>query len=386
MAHPLDIIDPNDPYGLGLSSMPPQVFEQGGFDPSVGGMVPGFGTQGPGTGEPPPPAEEPMPNDFWSRLAMGAGSQPFSFRPRKNPTGLEVMLAALAGFGNVKAGLAAGRISKTEEENKRIREAAKEMANRRWSEQERKKLVEEAKANIRLTASLRGEDPLEQVMGPGGKPTFARRAEAVGREAFQGPEKTLADIQAEAEARARGAAAGAPAERLKLKLPTAAERGDLIDDVSMLKQIGDVRSLFGPNYVGPGHGIVGRGTQMVGAMTRKESMFRGALSGIGNRILKMRSGGAVTTGEAQRLMDELPTLNNPPGVFQSKLDQFESAARYIASTRREVLSATGVDLSRLPTLPEAKDGPSRIRVIGPNGEKGTVDASEPLPAGWKKAP
>lgn len=140
----------------------------------------------------------------------------------------------------------------------------------------------------------------------------------------------------------------------KLKPPTASERGDLIYDIGLLKQLGDVRTGLSDQFVGPGKGLVGKGLQMAGGMSKKESGFRASLSSIRNQILKMRSGGAVTPGEAQRLLDELPTIDDPPRAFRSKLDQFEDTARFVANSRRETMSSTGVDLSKLPPLPGSR--------------------------------
>lgn len=124
---PMPYFDPNDPYALGLGSMPPQVMEQGGFDPSLGGMVPGAGSQAPGTGEP-DYSEIGLPNDFWSRMAMGSGAHPFNIQQHGPLTGAGAIAAFLAGFGNQKAGAAARNISEVERKNAEVRAAAQRMA------------------------------------------------------------------------------------------------------------------------------------------------------------------------------------------------------------------------------------------------------------------
>jgi hypothetical protein len=63
---------------------------------------------------------------------MSSGPEPFSFRPRPNPTGLEVLLSILSSFGNAKAAKATRNISEVDQRNQRARESAKELAKHRW--------------------------------------------------------------------------------------------------------------------------------------------------------------------------------------------------------------------------------------------------------------
>lgn len=89
------------------------------------------------------PPQEQMPEDFFSRLAMGTGGQGIGmpqFGPR--PTGLEVLLQALAGFANAKTRQAGTRISATDQRNAQAREAAKTLAT--WRHGERKTAAEAA--------------------------------------------------------------------------------------------------------------------------------------------------------------------------------------------------------------------------------------------------
>jgi len=392
MAWPYDMLDPNDPAGADLrflDALPPQFMEQGGFDPSLGGMVPGFGGQAPSMAPPDfgPTNEQGMPSDFWARLAQISGAQPFSFNPGHRPTGIEVLLAGLAGFGNAKAMQGARRVATVEDRNKQARENAKALAEHRWRERENQRQREAVRGNIEATqraiSGRKGEDgePLVQVVGPDGKPMWTKRSEAAGKRA---PETGLVQIEGPngpmyvRQPTAVGQSPPAKAEPSeKLKPPTAAERGDLIYDVGLLKQLGDVRSGFRPEYVGPGIGLA-RGLARKGGMIRgrQEGAFRASLAGIRNQILKMRSGGAVTPGEAQRLLDELPTENDEATNFMSKLDQFEESARYIANTRRETMSSTGVDLSRLPALPTGRPAGGTVKLKAPDGSIKEVPANE----------
>lgn len=173
------------------------------------------------------------------------------------------------------------------------------------------------------------DEPLIAIQTPNG-PKLVRRADAVGKE----PARTT--------------------DRPTLKPPSAGERDALIGDSSYLADIKAVRESFNPQFVGPVAGRAG-GTRVAVGMSRKgETEFRSRVAGLRNQILKMRSGGAVTEGEAARLLEELPTENLPSAEFLSRLDTFERRFRVIAESRRDVLSSTGVDLSRLKPLPESE--------------------------------
>jgi len=225
-------------------------------------------------------------------------------------------------------------------------------------------------AEIAARGSAKAE-PLVIVEGPTG-PEYVPRSEAVGRKATT-PSAT------------RG------------KIPTAGEREALVGDLAIIKQLGDTRTYFKPEFTGPvTGGLTGSLTQAIGIGRRPgEGRFRAALAGIRNQILKLRSGAAITTAEAQRLLEELPTPDNPPDTFNDKLDQFEETFREIAQNRRDVMAETGVDVEKLRPLPPTLKGatpvetPTYVRMKKPNGQIRDVRSdkvSEAVSNGWKRAP
>jgi hypothetical protein len=147
------------------------------------------------------------------------------------------------------------------------------------------------------------------------------------------------------------AAGRTPAGARENKPPSAGEREQLTTDADLLKQVGNIRASFQRRFTGPVGGRVGGAKRAVGLSPKEESAFRGRVAALRNQVLKARSGGAVTEGEAQRLLEEMPIPNDPD--FLVKLDTFENLVRNIAEARREIMSGTGVDLSRIPALPVA---------------------------------
>ena len=96
--------------------------------------------QGPDMSSPPPVSgpdlmaefagpQEQMPDDFWSRLAMGGAQFPHVPVTSKTPGGgLLALLALASGFAQGKTGQAARKIGETEQRNARAREAARTLA------------------------------------------------------------------------------------------------------------------------------------------------------------------------------------------------------------------------------------------------------------------
>lgn len=233
-------------------------------------------------------------------------------------------------------------------------------------------LLEEARHKNRLSEiEARGDvrppaDPLVIVEGPDGKPQFVPRSQAAG-------------LKPSTPAGSKG------------KVPSAAEREQLTMDKSMVQQINDVKRYFRPEFTGPvSGGVKGRLSQATGVGRRPgEGVFRQGIAGIRNQILKLRSGAAITEGEARRLLEELPTANDPSDTFKDKMDQFERTFRTIAETRRETLAELGIDVSQLTPLPEsgAFGEPVFVRMVSPGGKEMDVPegkVKEAVANKWKR--
>ena len=156
MAYPFD-----DEEFQGLGAIPPDLFMQGGQGPSMGGMVPGFSMdapQEPVMGEESfyqPPDLQGLPDDFFARLAQTQGPSPFNFQPRqgRGARGIDVILAALQGFGNARTAQGAQRTQQVQQENEAAKQGAREMATWRWRQTQEKRLADANKANIAATAA-----------------------------------------------------------------------------------------------------------------------------------------------------------------------------------------------------------------------------------------
>lgn len=151
-----------------------------------------------------------------------------------------------------------------------------------------------------------------------------------------------------------------PVTTRQTRQPTGGERLQLSGDIGILESVNNIRTTFSPKFVGPLKGRVGGVQQKTGlGLDKGEGQFRSTVAGLRNTVLKLRSGGAVTDGEAARLLEEIPVVTDPSEVFKDKLNQFEHVYRTVASAHRDIISGTGVDLSKIPALPSSTPGELR---------------------------
>lgn len=107
-------------------------------------------------------------------------------------------------------------------------------------------------------------------------------------------------------------------------LPTpVTEQTDALRDIAFNLQT--LNGKFKPEYVGPSAGRIGSLEQTTGLGASPDATaFYQAAAGLQNAILKARSGGAVTVGEAGRLLQEVPNKNSKDfaGRLQRTTDIF----------------------------------------------------------------
>lgn len=94
---------------------------------------------------------------------------------------------------------------------------------------------------------------------------------------------------------------------------------DLYQDINSALE--SVTRLYSPDYVGPvGLGSLSQAGQRVGVnSTPEKGEFYAGLDAFRNAIMKARSGGAVTDGEASRVLGELPDKNTGAVDFEARL-------------------------------------------------------------------
>ena len=102
-------------------------------------------------------------------------------------------------------------------------------------------------------------------------------------------------------------------------------------------------------------------------------------------IGKTLEGGVLRKEDELKYERILPTIGDPPDVAARKLDGLERMLKQKRETVIETLDDAGFNVEAMK-----KRGPAggsktggRVRVVGPNGQTGTVPAGTTLPDGWK---
>ena len=124
--------------------------------------------------------------------------------------------------------------------------------------------------------------------------------------------------------------------------PLPAEEVDKLSGLeSTLTQLREAGRLHKPEFTGFFQGPAGAKREKYDIARRPgETAFARSSPG-SNTLLKARSGGAITPQEYERLRNELPTPNDPPGVFTDKLKGALASMDEIIENKRRSLGETG---------------------------------------------
>lgn len=135
------------------------------------------------------------------------------------------------------------------------------------------------------------------------------------------------------------------AERLKTK-----------EAANALQQINEAGALFKDEYVGP---AAGRYYSMaekfpdMGQVDPARSAFSAQNKTIMNATIKLITGAQMSEQEAQRILGQVPTVNDPPKVWRAKYEQTKKNAEMLMSIMRGGLPTGGL------TPPPGSGGASR---------------------------
>lgn len=136
--------------------------------------------------------------------------------------------------------------------------------------------------------------------------------------------------------------------------PTAGEREALATDTASIEGLQRLGALYKPEFVGPVRGHLGEFNAKTGMITPGEAQFRASVAEVTNTTIRALTGSALSTNEQDRIIRQIPAVTDQPVVFEAKMKQTMANLRTLAERRREILTNTGVDLSRLPLLPGGK--------------------------------
>lgn len=157
------------------------------------------------------------------------------------------------------------------------------------------------------------------------------------------------------------AAQGSEAARIeRTEKPLEGEAAKAVSDLSLLRtMMDDVAALRTDAFTGPIVGRTGYLREQAGQMDKQETAFRSTLKNVTDILGRLRSGANIPAPEMANLERLAPSVNDPPEVFQAKLQSFTRALEQQRESRLRV-GTTGRQQLReeaQPTTPRVGEKP-----------------------------
>ncbi len=246
----------------------------------------------------------------------------------------------------------------------RNRQAAREakadaMRERAYGIQERRAEAQEGALDLnklkfeweKANPGLSFEDKMAQAL------TIASEKARIGAETKEGLAKRKEERQKKEKIEAEDRAVKREEKRKQNKPVPPADARNITDMDSALFKLQEIEEAYNPDYVGLAAGRIGGFSETTGiGIDETQALFRSAVAELGNELLKLRSGGAVTPSEYGRLQKEIPQVNLPPKVFMTRLNRMVKTLQ----TKRQIL---------LDNLDKAGHNVDRFKI----GEEGLTD-------------
>ncbi len=135
---------------------------------------------------------------------------------------------------------------------------------------------------------------------------------------WRNPDGTLVELQSKEKVKPNQESPSTQKESAKLS--TLQELSNTIRQSIKPDYLGGVASGISGNGMG---GLTGALREATGYISDDEAQFRANVQSLKNQLLYLRSGAQINENEYQRLLKELPDLNQPENVFTSRLDAFD---------------------------------------------------------------
>lgn len=178
----------------------------------------------------------------------------------------------------------------------------------------------------------------------GGKPTATP---AAGVDLSGVPAATKAEEITQAATKAE---ATKRAEQKVPERPTEGQREKAVTELTAVDQLGLLRSLYKPEFVGKFVGRLGGSAVALGMASRQRGEFLTQLNTTRNAVIRGFAGANMTPAEEARIISQTPDETLEPKQFEVRMELTAINAKIQAIRRRQVLAGSGVDVSGLPEV------------------------------------
>ena len=159
------------------------------------------------------------------------------------------------------------------------------------------------------------------------------------------PSSSTGFIYKDLESGASGGEAPKPSALVNIEMgkpASAAERTAMATGAASIDTLNNLKTLFDEAFVGPFAGRAGTAKEIFGGNPQKQSEFIAATAAFKNQIIKEITGAQMSEPEAERIMKQVPDVNNPPSVWQARWKQSIGNIKRIQKRRAEVLRQSGL--------------------------------------------
>jgi hypothetical protein len=155
----------------------------------------------------------------------------------------------------------------------------------------------------------------------------------------------IRDPQAIKEARRQGLQPEGPASLVTIqqaKPASPTERKDIAEAQASIDNLQNLRGLFDESFVGPIAGRVGTVNQIFGRNEAQRERFIAATAAFKNQIIKEITGAQMSEVEANRILKQIPDVNDPPSVWLAKWEESVKNLENIQKRRIQILKDMGL--------------------------------------------
>ena len=134
--------------------------------------------------------------------------------------------------------------------------------------------------------------------------------------------------------------------------PSTGERKEMAEDLATLGGIQELSSIYTRNkeFIGPARGRFGNVLEFFGATGFNESDLRARVATLRNSVIKQITGAQMSEPEAKRIMQQIPDVTNGVATFEARLHATLINTYRMALRKRDILAATGIEISNIPPL------------------------------------
>jgi len=138
--------------------------------------------------------------------------------------------------------------------------------------------------------------------------------------------------------------------------PSSTERASITQNRASMDALNNLRSLVKAEFLGPIRSTYGNWAGKIGLTSQDEESFRAASAAFKNTIIQQITGAAMGKDEAIRILQQVPSPEDPPNRWQAKYEQSIKNIQFLMERQDEVLRQSNIIVPGETENPNASSG------------------------------